>query len=424
MRTIHVLGLGMAMLVTSIASTSQAATTDSVNRQVQSLNKRLSKQENRLRINGFASLGATFSDEDLEYNNINNETNFRRNTKAGVQMTFNLDSQSSVVTQMVSRGTNDFETKMEWAYFKHELTPSITAKLGRIRAPFYMLSEYLDVGYAVPWATMPQETYVSLGAFSNMDGADITHQSEFGGLLGTLQLAYGRIDGTSVIVDDLVALGYTLAGDAWQVRAAYSQSNVASEFGGVGLYGDDASVVGTFASLGFTYDPGDLYVAAEGTQLKVDGSIGDSDSAYVTFGYRFGQFLPHITYAQAESTDDEDRELSKVAEATGVPEAALGTVGSVDPTAAVSATNPSLATAASLYTANFNQNTQRIGLGLRWDYTSGVAIKFQYDIITTDDEPGLFASDTADATAYLSEAAAGDEPDSTNIVSITIDTVF
>lgn len=424
MKAIHILGMGMSMLAASAASISQAASKDAVERQIRGLNDRLSAYENRFRVNGFASLGATVSDEEYEYNDINNETNFRRNTKAGVQMTFNLDNQSSVVTQMVSRGTNDFETKMEWAYFKHQFTPSISTKFGRIRAPYYMLSEYLDVGYAVPWASMPQETYNSLDVFSNMDGADITYQMDIGDLLGTVQFAYGRVDSTSIQLDDLFSLGFTVAGDAWQTRLAYSQANTNSQLGGTSLYGDDASVVGSFASLGFTYDPGDIYLAAEGTVLEVDGSIADATSNYLTVGYRFGAWMPHLTYAGTESTDDEDRELTKVAEATGVPLANLDSVGSVDPTAAVSATNPSLATAASIYSANFNRNTTRIGLGARWDYTSGVAIKFQYDMITTDDAPGLFVSDTADGAAYVGAAATGDEPDSTNIFSITIDTVF
>ena len=416
MKSNPILGLGVSVLAASVASSALAATTDSVNRQIRGLNDRLSAYENRFRVNGFATLGLTQSDEELAYNDINNETNFRRNTKAGVQMTFNLDEQSSVITQFVSRGTNDFETKMEWAYFKHQFTHNLSSKIGRIRSPLYMLSEYIDVGYAVPWATMPQETYQTMDVFSNMDGADLSYSMEVGDLLAGVQFAYGRIDSDLIDLDDVMSIGFTLAGDAWQTRLAYSQANTTSRVGGVALYGDDTPVKGSFSSLGFTYDPGSIYLAAESTLLTVDGSLPDASATYATVGYRFGRWMPHLTYAMNESTDDDDRSLE-----TAVDNAAPGLTP-----AQLAAADPAgfttLATNVSGYQATFNRKTTRIGLGARWDYTSGVAIKFQYDMITVDDAAGLFGSTPADAAAYAS--AADDAPDSTNIFSISIDTVF
>ncbi|MFY0642167.1 MAG: hypothetical protein JXR16_14035 [Bermanella sp.] len=376
-----------------------AVTVDQVNSQVQQLNERIAKSNQRFRINGFASFGLTQSDEEFSYNGINNEANFRRNTKAGIQMSFGIDEQTSVVAQLVSRGTDDFDTKMEWAYLKHQFSSNLTAKVGRIRTPIYMLSEYLDVGYAVPWATMPQETYEALSIFSNMDGADLTYSMDVGSMIGTAQVAYGRVDYEGISLKNVMSLGLTLAGDDWQTRFAYSQADTSSDLGGVALFGDDKTVKGFFTSLGATYDPGDIYVAAETTLLEVDGSLADATSSYGTFGYRIGAWMPHLTYAVTESTDDEDRTVNPA-----LPAQVQGQ--------------------AQVYAALFNRNTQRIGLGARWDFTSGAAIKFQYDIITTDDAPGLFGSSAEDATAYVGAAATGSEPDSTNIISITIDTVF
>jgi hypothetical protein len=400
----------------------QAATAGQVEKQIQKLNQRIAATEQRFRINGFASFGITMSDEEFAYNGINDDINFRRNTKAGIQMSFALDNKTSVVTQMVSRGTNDFKTNMEWAYLKHQISSSLTAKVGRIRSPFYMLSEYLDVGYAVPWATMPAETYESLSPFSNMDGADLTYSMDIGDMVGTVQVAYGRVDTDTIQLEDVISAGFTLAGDDWQTRLAYSQADTISQLGGVELFGDDVNVKGSFASVGGTYDPGDIYVAAETTVLTVDGSIADATSSYGTFGYRMGAWMPHLTYATTETTDDEDRDISITA--TKYAPGDITTIGSVEPSDPVSATNPSLASSATVYAGSLNRNTQRIGIGARWDYSSGVAIKFQYDIITTDDAPGLFGSTTADATAYVTAAGSGAEPDKTNIISFTIDTVF
>lgn len=412
-----------AIPLMALSLSTQAATVERLTKQVQKLNQRIIESEQRFRINGFASFGITMADEEFNYNEINDEVNFRRNTKAGIQMSFKLDNDTSVVTQLVSRGANDFKTNMEWAYLKHQISSDISVKIGRIRTPIYMLSEYLDVGYAVPWATMPQETYESLSLFSNMDGADITYSMDIGDYVGTTQFAYGRVDTSSITLEDVLSFGFTLAGDDWQTRLAYSQSDTSSELGGVSLFGDDASVEGSFASIGATYDPGDIYLAAETTILEVDGSLSDATSSYGTFGYRIGAWMPHLTIAVTESTDDEERSLQAAADATtGGSLATLAAVGSDGNPA--SATNPSLATLASVYAASLDRNTQRIGLGARWDYSPGVAIKFQLDVITTDDAPGLFGSTTDDATAYITSEVSGSEPDSTNIISITIDTVF
>jgi len=402
------------LMVASLST--QAATIEQVSKQVQKLNQRIADSEQKFRINGFASFGITMSDEEFAYNGINDDVNFRRNTKAGIQMSFNLDNKTSVVTQLVSRGTDDFKTNMEWAYLKHQISSSLTAKVGRIRSPFYMLSEYLDVGYAVPWATMPQETYESLSPFSNMDGADLTYSMDIGDMVGTVQVAYGRVDTSTIQLEDVISAGFTLAGDDWQTRLAYSQADTVSQLGGTTLYGDDTNVAGSFASLGATYDPGDIYVAAETTLLEVDGSLSDATSSYGTFGYRMGAWMPHLTVAVTESTDDEDRSIQIASAAATSQGMTLATV--------IDADGNTFGESATVYKNSLNRNTQRIGIGARWDYSSGVAMKFQYDIITTDDAPGLFGSTTADATAYSTAEGTGSEPDKTNIISFTIDTVF
>lgn len=429
MKTIHILGMGMSMLVATATSISQAATKDAVERQIRGLNDRLSAYENRLRINGFASLGATFSDEETAYNGIDNEVNFRRNTKAGVQMTFNLDTQSSVVTQMVSRGTNDFETKMEWAYFKHQFNPEFSAKLGRFRAPYYMLSEYLDIGYAVPWATMPQETYSLLDVFSDVEGVDVTWETEVGDMISQLQFVYGRVTGEDFVGEDLISVGYTLSGDTWSVRAGHSQANLGitstdptnTAVVSSARFNDDAVIAGTFDAIGFRWEPSNLLVMGEYTVGDAPGVIQDETSMYLSVGYRIGAWMPHLTYAAVETTDDEDRSRAKIAEEQGYgTEAAL-----LAAAAGGDATALSMIATADGATASNNSNTERIGIGARWDYTSGVAIKFQYDMITVkDDTPGLF-----DANGFIDIAGGtfqpvDDQPDSTNIFSITIDTVF
>ena len=418
----------------------QAVTVEQLNQQVQQMNKRISEQNNKLRINGFASFGLSLSDEEIEYNGVNDEVNFNRFSKVGVQMSFNIDANNSVVTQLVSRGENEWNTEAEWAYFKHNFGSGFSSKIGRIRLPAFMLSEFLDVGYAVPWAKMPNETYNSLTPFSNMDGVDLTYNTDIGDLSATFQIAYGRSKDSQYDLKGIIATNAMLQGDAWTARVAYSVAddvNIIDEDiqAVVGyLYGSEVSEIkGSFTSIGFTYDPGDIYFTTEYARLEVDGAVVDADSAYATLGYRMGQFMPLITYAMTTSEDDEERELTKILENNPVVAdpatltqalAGAGATTTAQQVAALEAA--ALDPDNALYDVGFggkafqaesDRDTTRIGLGLRYDMSPGTALKVQYDIIDTGDKAGMFDSRTF-------AAAGSSAPDSTNILTITIDTVF
>jgi hypothetical protein len=414
------------LLVASVSA--QAVTVEQLNRQVQKLNQRISEQDQRFRVNGFATFGFTKSDEDMAYNRIGNDLSFSRLGKIGVQMTFNMDSQNSVVTQLVSRGENSWDTKAEWAYFKHDFNNGFSTKLGRIRLPAYQLSEFLDVGYANPYAQVPAETYDSLAPFSNIDGIDLSYTMDVGDNTLNLQLTHGLAKDDEFDLKDLIAINAVFQTDIWNSRLGYAQASLdvikdSTIEQALGAYaGDTTGIEATFTSAGFTYDPGDLYFTAEATQLALDGQLVDADAIYATVGYRIGRFFPNITFATAESTDDSERTLEAAAASTAYGSlTALQTLaGGGDATAI--ATLTSLTTASAGLQAASNRNTQRIGLALKYDLSAGTALNVQYDIITVDDESGLF-----DDTAWATNAGSGlgaNNPDSTNILTITIDTVF
>lgn len=485
----HLTYAAIPLIAASLST--QAATVDQLNRQVQKLNQRIAAQDQRFRVNGFATFAMSQSDETVPYNNVNDDLNFNRFSKMGVQMTFNIDSQNSVVTQLVSRGQNNWDTSAEWAYFKHDFNNGFSTKLGRLRLPAFMLSEFLDVGYAVPWAKMPNESYESLTPFANMEGVDLSYNTDVGDLSAVVQLAYGRSKSDDYDLKDVLSVNAALQADTWNTKLSYSQSqtSVINEDTKtvLSLYGAPSSgLAGSFISAGFTYDPGDIYFSTELTRLEVDDAVVDADSIFASIGYRMGRFMPTISYAMTESKDDDERELSAilannpvvsgtttlqgavaggllaaagalqaagdVAGATtaqtaaialgatgsptrGVTEADLnliiGTSASYDLTAGgntaddivfqgvidgAQAAATGVLTGSAIFQGEQNRNTTRISLGMRYDMSPGTALKLQYDMVEVDDAAGLF-----DNEPY---ASATTKPDGTNILTISIDTVF
>jgi predicted porin len=406
----------------------QAATVDQLNRQVQKLNQRLAAQDQRFRVNGFASFGFAISDEEMAYNGVNDEISFNRFSKAGVQMTFNMDAKNSVVMQLVSRGDNNWETNAEWAYFKHEFGGGLSGKIGRIRLPAYQLSEFLDVGYATPYAQVPAETYDSLDPFSNMEGVDLSYSMDVGDNIATFQFVYGRAKDNEFDLKDILGVSGIFQADTWSARLGYATASVDivepdAVSAVTGVYAKETTgLSGSFLSVGFTYDPGDLYFTTEFTQLEADGPVVDADAIYATVGYRMGRLMPTLTYAMAESKDDDERTYDAVFADNAAVAAGFGDLATLQAAAAGGNTTAQdvIAGVEGIQAAS-DRNTTRIGLGLRYDMSPGTALKVQYDIIEVkDDKSGLF-DDTAWATNSANGAA---NPDGTNVLTISIDTVF
>ena len=391
----------------------QAVTVEQLNQQVQQMNKRISEQNNKLRINGFASFGLVQSDNEGSYHRgITDEPNFRRYTKAGVQMTFNIDNRTSVITQLVSKGENDFDTRADWLYLKHSFGNGLTVKAGRLRKPNYLLSEFFDVGYAMPWTQPPVEVYGVLETSANYEAVDLTYDFEIGDWSAYTQVQYGRSITSEIVSKNLLAFNFSMNNGDLTLRAGYSQadagivsgsdtdtqvSGINTAIASTNIAGDSPSLggtnKGTFFGLAAMYDDGQMVLISEYNSLTVDSILGDQDGYYVMGGYRFGQWMPYLTVAHEETTDDSDRV------ATSIP----GFPGTDAQEAATLATINGALTA-------LNVEQDRTALGVRYDWKPGVAVKVQYDMVDVGDTAGEFDETPAEDTA--------------NILSITIDTVF
>lgn len=396
----YILPAAISLALTPLVT--QAATLEQLEKQVQGMNQRIAAQDQKMKINGFASFAVSSSDADSgdalynpgasnETNGINNESNFTRYSKIGVQMTFNVDSDTSVITQLVSRGENDFATKAEWAYIKHNFGSGVTGKMGRLRKPNYLLSEYFDVGYAMPWVQPPVEVYGVLESSANYDAFELSYDMNFGDWSANAQVQYGRYVGEETKSDDLMAFNYAMNNGVWTFRAGYSQANasvipgsdtatdLATANAGMVFIGKadeqfKASNLGQFMGVAAMYDDGTFLAITEYTSLTVESFIADQDAYYGMFGMRMGKTMPYLSYATVKTTDDDIRELISPLQ------------------------------------ASYDKEQIRNTLGVRYDYKPGVAVKFQYDMVDAKDTIGEFDSVPADGKV--------------NVMTFSIDTVF
>lgn len=321
---------------------------------------RINEMQERLKINGFLSAGVAQNDGDQvvdSFYGVSDNYSTAVVNKLGVQMTFQVSEDFSATAQLVSKGTKDYNVEAEWAYLTYQATNSLRFNIGRQRLPYYLLSEYLDVGYALPWVLPPIELYnIPLSA---TDGISALYDFSAGPMNFTWQIYGGMNSGFSEQLDsdfrsnqswgsNIVAewgpltmrVGYSSArltaepvaggsGDQLISAITTAQTTLVPTLNGLGIpVSGDRDWLGTledlstdYISAAFMYDDGKLLVLGEIANLSVDDTVQPvGDAGYLTIGYRFGKWMPHITYAKFQTdakNDKQVRQMQAYADAVG-----------------------------------------------------------------------------------------------------------
>ncbi|RUO33356.1 hypothetical protein [Aliidiomarina soli] len=349
---------------------------------------------------GFANIGAGFTTgSDEQAFGYEDSVDFKPDTLFALQGRAQLADDLSITTQLMSRGEDNFDLGVEWAYLQYQLNEAWTINAGKLRLPLYNYSDSLDVAYSYHWLRTPQAVYRV--PFDNFTGASVQHNAFLGDSMLSTQFIVGNFNDSVEVADsqaetdleNLVGVSSSLNYHSWTVRGGFFYSSDVSvelqtpEFNGLMMQlsgADFASLAddlrvdereGTFASIGLNFDNFDWVFASEYTELEVqDSFLAKQRSFYASLGKRFGSWMPHVTYA---GTRDQQADF------------ALATLP--EP----------LAQGVQQLTSSTTQRSNMTSLGLRYDVRAGVAFKF--DVTHVDDK----ALDTR-----------------SNVVSFSVQTVF
>ncbi len=344
---------------------------------------------------GYGTLGLVHSSEDqadfvdnyLQPKGAGYSQNWSAgvDSRLGLQVTANLNSQWSAVLQVISQENyeNSYRPSVEWANIKYQATPDFSVRVGRIALPTFLTADYRNVGYAIPWVRTPGELY-NLIPITNSDGLDLRYRMHFGEVTDTVQgeIGTGHIrapDGGSVDFSAMHALTNTLEVGATTVRMTYLRANLDldiadslfsafSQFGPQGMaianeYSGENALI-TYAGIGASYDPGDWFIMGELGNTNTHSFLGEKTAGYVTAGWRSGKWTPYATYAQVDANSSRS--------SPGLPTAGLP---------------PQYAYEAMALNAGLNQLLgeiavqKSVSLGLRWDFMKNADLKTQLDFI-------------------------------------------
>ena len=268
---------------------------------------------------------------------IDSEGSWAIDSKLGLQITARFNDVVSATVQGVGYAdlTADWEPHLDWAYVRVQPTRSLSTRIGYMRAPTFMFSDSVFVGYANSWVRPPLEVY-NLSPAYQLRGIDATWRDAVGPVTVSINPYFGDSEikvgasETTLDVDQWAGLVVTGEYKSFMGRVGFSRIDLGTS---------SPEVVGLLASLrspqvaaicgsacaveadhtdlarmdmetldiGGQYDDGANVAIVEYAQRRSGNYVVvDMHSAYATYGRRFGGFMPYVTFAMTRR-DEADR---------------------------------------------------------------------------------------------------------------------
>jgi hypothetical protein len=337
-----------------------------------------------LRLGGFGTFAYTrgslgdpgFRNLASQEHGADSQGSVKADSRFGLRLdTRDADPFAFTLQGIVKEGAdNNVRAELDWAYVRYRFAEGTRLRVGRIRMPYYMRSDSLDVNYAQPWLRLPPDVY-SLLVTQNVDGADLVYERPVGELTLTLQPAAGvspwtqigsgyrlrikpaGISATLGTVDTMARVsagGARMTLDSDALTAALD-ALAAAGYGAVAesYRMDDGRL--RYLNLGFHHEASRWFVTAEMMRLRFDkDTVPDTTGWYVGAGARHREFT---CYAIASSLRTSGRRTED-----RLPPGLAPVKDALD---------------LLLFDGYRDQST--LSAGVRWDVASRGAVKFQLD---------------------------------------------
>lgn len=347
-----------------------------------------------LKINGFGSFGAsTNTCQGCEVTVISDQPDGTNEgqIELGNHFYFGLQADAEInhylraSAQILSKKNpySNYMPEFEWLYLAVSPAEDLTIRGGRLRTPFYMMSESMHVGFSRPFINPPYELY-SMLSISYYEGADILYRYYLDSVIFDFQVAAGKSSPALLVggepaysvFDKIYTANASATYENLKVRVSYIEGNIRvttadleSLFNSLRSFGfdeaadelEEVDTKGYFASYGLEYNTEDFFVLAEWGFRKSGGFLPNSSAWYVASGVYLDKYTPYAIYSDRKQDDIYNNPFP--------------------------ASSPFYDSVQSVGGNDFSQTTYT--LGVRYDIRENVDIKVQYDHIEADDV-GLF----------------------------------
>ena len=309
-----------------------------------------------VKVNGFLTAGATYGDtapctttipctkgpergDVSQDGNIANKVGFMNDSRFGLQISAKINPKVDLTGQLLARAKdNDYNMKADWAFVTYHVNDPLSIRAGKLKLTTFLISDYIEVGYAYPWIRPPQEVYYS-NPISTINGLDMLYRVNLGSFSVLVQPYFGTSSGEQALVPQEVVGGVpqvmaTSTPGIWTFTPSPKGTVIYTDFSADNMYGINVSggtdaftlragylttqvsapafnvfyKYAKFGSVGGTMDWRNVVLYAEYFQRKIEQyantAFPDQKGWYTTLGYRFGKFLPNVTFAKLEDNNN------------------------------------------------------------------------------------------------------------------------
>lgn len=329
-----------------------------------------------LQLSGFGTIGVVAIDQsDLRFARVgvdhlgSESPDFGPDTVIGIHGNLVFSPRTALVAQVLSRESprGDYNPRAALAFLSHNISQTLTVRVGRLRIPFFMLSDSLDINYANPWIRPPVEVY-GLNPFTDLDGVDLLFRTRIGSAdleihpyLGKSYITFHRSGNAQL--KELVGINLTITTEQLTFFLGHGESRLKLKWSDPDflrlsaslppavsgeLAGDDGHAA--FSALGLQWDSGDWLLIGEYARRVNRRYANSAHGWHFTVGRRFDSLMPYLTLAR----QTEDRPVTTAT--TGSPV--------IDPML-------------DNFLASRNMAQRSITLGTRWDFRDDAALKLE-----------------------------------------------
>lgn len=252
----------------------------------------------------------------------------------GMQLNAKFNDTFSGTVQVLNKqdAVGEWGPKLEWAFVKANVGKGLSLRGGRMGAPFFMTSDYRNVGYTNTAVRTAPDVYYAVPV-STFDGADLLYQGSLGSASINGQLYAGESSALigkdqTVLLNKIIGFNLSAEVGAFTYRVGHVQTELGTRGAGLADFAtllgglrqlsaathitslstlaDDLVIDGknaTFSGVGISMDLGDFVGMAEYTKRKTDSRyVSDLTGWYTTIGYRVGKYTPYMSMS-AQTVD-------------------------------------------------------------------------------------------------------------------------
>lgn len=206
-------------------------------------------------INGFATAGGSMTNAtNVDFydpifktkisavptiDDIGQNPTLSQDTLGGVQFIASINDSIDMVIQLYSQGADHYNIVTDWLYVGWHINDQWSVKVGRLRLPFFMKSEYYNVGYAYLWTRPPIEVY-RFASLTDFDGLTLRYTNSIGAgwytedLISvgnsTLSVAEGLVSDVPLRIQKGILANATLWNDYIKLSVGYGLGSLAIDF--------------------------------------------------------------------------------------------------------------------------------------------------------------------------------------------------